>query len=123
MDYNKTLATADRLIKKYGRTITLRATASTPSLDPDKPYRGPGPTAVTTYTASGVFADTNAQKFGIETYFKDGISNAEKVVFVAATENYDHVTEIIDDGHTYSVQDFQTLKPGPVGLLYVFAVA
>lgn len=129
MDYNKIALNVKRLIAENGRDITLYKLSKT-TADPNKPWKGPGtPVPGGAYATKGVFAvpatsiPTESRGLAFDWVSKDLLSQARHVILVAALDApdlRDYTSFVDEDGKSQGIIWGQLLKPGPVGLLYVF---
>lgn len=100
-DYTRLAATAARLIKNNGRSITFVKLDETPA-DPTEPWNGPA-SSDTTLALNGVFVPPNTvRQFGLSalgegTEFRDLVTFSEQVIITAQGENdLREYTKVID---------------------------
>lgn len=128
-DYAPSLATAKRLIRKYGRSITLVKLAGE-SPDASKPWRGatdPRGAGATTTTLSAVGVPTgNVSYLGFRASQEDLLKDVEQV-FVAepGEDDPEGLTDyhLVRDGDDYQIKFIERLRPAELTLLYFIGVA
>ncbi len=113
MTYETLAATASRLITKKGRSITLVVKPAAVS-DPAKPWRSDA--AGAKKVAKGVAEEYKSFEFNQD------ILRGDKKFLVSATGLLppDQYYQILDGGDTWSIVNYQEMKPGDVPLVYVF---
>lgn len=126
-NYAKLAATAQRLIAKSGRIITLVEFNSTPA-DSDKPWRGavdPRIDPDNTLETSGVFAPpSSAVHLGMSTEISDFLKKSTQIILVATTDDLKDYNEVIDtDGMRWKIKGMEKLRPANTTLLYFIGVA
>lgn len=119
VDYNRTRQTVDRLIKLYGRAITLvndggPAAAANPL--------GPPAARLEVPDIMGVFVRPSGYiKLGESGIMDPGMwPEADKIVLVlpSLTHDFETFTRVVDtDGKGYKIYKTELLKPGTVPLL------
>lgn len=121
-DYTRLAATAQRLIKNNGRSITF-VKLDEASADPTQPWNGPS-TNETTLALNGVFVPPNTvRQFGLSalgegTEFKDLVTFSEQVIITAQGENdLREYTKVIDRSDRWGIIGLQVLRPGDTTLL------
>lgn len=119
-DYTANIATAQRLITKFGRSITLVQFNDTET-DSSKPWDGVNPTDPRATPDSTLVLDavfifpTGLLNLGLSTLQANLFARAEQIAIIApgaavATEGFN---EIIDtDSTRWTIMETQTLKPG-----------
>lgn len=125
-NYAPKLALAQKLIKFYGRPVTLVQLNSTPT-DPTKPWQGtanPRATPAATLVIYGVFVEPESlERLGKQRASSDFIKSAEQVLIVSTPENLGIYDEAIDeDGSTWKIDNLQSLQPGGITLLHYLRV-
>lgn len=122
MDYVKLAATAQRLIAKTGRTVTLQRLSSEPG-DPDKPWKGPGqPEVVQEKELKATFVPPSAG-LGRNLVDEELLKRSDQVALVAPSDiNLEVFNLILDSGVKWRIEWMQTLMPAEQVLLYVFGV-
>lgn len=129
MDYVKKALGVKIKIDKYGRSIRLYKLDRTVA-DTSKPWKGSGSHQLTEeYATKGVFVvpatsiPTESRGLAYDWVSKDLLSQARHVILVAAygaPDLREHNVFIDSDGKSQAIIWGQLLKPGDVGLLYVF---
>ena len=129
MNYEKLLATVNRLIAKNGRDVILYAQGRTPPVDVNKPWKGvqedvDPDTASIKLTTKGVFVPPNTvRQFGITslgdgTEFKDMLSKSEEIIIIPGAEvNFRQFNFVRERGSDYGILASQVLRPGTLTLL------
>lgn len=119
--------TAQRLIHKYGRSITLvRLDGVAPDIS--KPWRTPTPRAEAVETeVIGVFVPLSSRtNLGAENYLSQDTIRGEQVCLVSgldSTTDLRNTNEIIDtSGTRWKVLNAQVLQPGSTLHIYAFEV-
>lgn len=114
---------ARRVIQRHGRDVTAVKQSRTPA-DPDHPYKGPSPTAVTTASIRAAFVD--AGRWGYTaSEIEDLVRRGVKVALVAGIgapadlETYDR---ILDGTASWRIHKVRRLSPGGTTLLYQLEV-
>lgn len=119
VDYNRTRATVERIIKAYGRPVTFINDAG--PLNPANPL-GPAGPAVQVSNVMGVFVRPSGYiKLGESTQMDPGMwPEADKIILVLPRLDYDFTvfTRVIDtDLQGYKVYKTELIKPGMIPLL------
>ncbi len=123
VDWNAKRATVDRMIKKYGRPITLVNDSG--AADPSDPL-GPPAARIEVPNVPGVFVRPSGYiKLGESTLMDPGMwPEADKIVLVLPSliYNFELFTRVVDDAvgsgaQGYKIYKTELLKPGPVPLL------
>ena len=105
-DYDDLAATAEELIREYGREMTLRTETS--SGDAWNP-------TISTSDATVVGVVTTFSKFEIA----NGLVEAQdKRILFAGNVQVTNAKRIIDGGVEYSIVAIDEVKPGPVTVIY-----
>lgn len=119
-DWTKTLATADRLITNYGRTIVLAKLATTPATTGEPWQANATPPAlgatIDQRTVKGV-ATGRLQSLG-----EDFLKGLDNVIAVAGNFDPKGYDVIIDGASRWRVVKVETLKPGDTAILHFFGV-
>lgn len=114
------LHTAQRVIRRYGRTMTLAKRSRTP-LDALNPHRGPVLTETET-EVTAAFVDGGNWGYSADE-LGDMTRKGQKVALVAGpTEGLETYDRLVDGSSTYEIRSVKTLKPGDTVLLYQFVV-
>lgn len=115
------VALAQRLIKKRGRSVTFKELGRTPA-DPLYPFEGPTSpeaSAVRTLTTFGCFVEPDSlQRLGLSTKLEELIQRSDRIMLVAGQSSLDGYNVVVDEGQTYQLSGFETLRPGLVTLLH-----
>lgn len=134
-DYARLAETTKRLIEKNGREVTIYKQANAVSVpNTDKPWKGSGTLGQQTpliepFTCKAVFAvpatsiPTESRGLAFDWVAKDLLIQARHVLLVAAKGApflKEHTVYIDNDGTQNAIIWGQLLKPGDIGLLYVF---
>lgn len=121
-DYVKLAATAERLIRNNGRSITFVKLDET-AADPSEPWNGPASNE-TTLALNGVFVPPNTvRQFGLSalgegTEFRDLVTFSEQVIITAQGENdLREYTKVIDRSDRWGIIGLQVLRPGDTTLI------
>lgn len=121
-DYTRLAATAQRLIKNNGRSITF-VKLDEAAADPAQPWNGPS-TNETTLALNGVFVPPNTvRQFGLSalgegTEFRDLVTFSEQIIITAQGENdLREYTKVIDRSDRWGIIGLQVLRPGDTTLL------
>jgi len=121
-DYTKLAATAARLIKNNGRSITF-VKLDEAAADPSEPWNGPASNE-TTLALNGVFVPPNTvRQFGLSalgegTEFKDLVTFSEQIIITAQGENdLREYTKVIDRSDRWGIIGLQVLRPGDTTLI------
>jgi hypothetical protein len=118
-DYTRIIATANKLIKRFGRQVTLQQNGTVPAVA-GKPWR----------------ESTKASRFKLEDVWaaiitwddeddKDSVRYGKKVALISATqipgddgEHYD--TMVDSDNSTWHLHDCEVIQPGASRVLYIY---
>lgn len=126
-DYTGLLSTADDLITRFGRTVTLKRPSQTPD-DPAKPWakRQDDATATDDISVStiGVFLDPKRGNRVLSSSARPTSEVSEKEARLLLTADSDFPSDvgpdwyvIDDDGTRWDLLDIKPIRPGPT-LLY-----
>lgn len=123
VDYVRLQQTAERLIKKNGRSISFVKLNETPA-DPNNPWDGPSPAGEITLPVFGVFVPPNTvRQFGLTalgegTEFRDLVTFSEQIIITAQGENdLREYTSVVDRADRWGIIGLQVLRPGDITLL------
>lgn len=128
-DYSLNLATAKRLVRKFGRSIELRKLASA-SPSPAEPWLGVAD-PVASGTSVTLFAvpvpPSSASSLGFSASQQDLMKNLSQI-FIAEVgetdpENLNEYHTVFDGGTEYKIEFVEKLKPANLTLLYFIGVA
>jgi hypothetical protein len=119
VDYHRARATVEKLVREYGRPITLINDAGPE--DPTDPLGDPGE-RTEVENIMGVFVRPSGYiKLGESFYMDPGMwEEAEKIVLVLPSLEHDFATftRVIDtDGLAYKIFKVEELKPGLIPIL------
>jgi hypothetical protein len=129
-DYAPTLATAKRLVRQFGRQVTLRKLDNTSS-NPSKPWLG-ATNPATTATLASVYAvavpPIPGSELGFSAIPDDLLKSIEQMFIVEVGETtpeaLDTYTTLFDsDSKEYRIIYVEKLKPANLTLLYFIGVA
>lgn len=101
------------LLEKFGRTVQVRADASTPT-DPSKPWRG-NSTGVAVDATAVILAYTKKEIDGQLVKHGDMKALVDPTIPLADMRSYD---VLIDQGETWNILSIETVNPGQDLLLY-----
>ena len=117
-EYDKSIATANRLIQLKGRTVSLIDYKSDVD-DSEKPWRGPASTPVVNDTINGkvVFLDFERKEID----GKNILATDQKVlvpVIIIGSKDITQYKVLIDGSKRYNISLFNELKPGDDVVFY-----
>ena len=128
-NYDRLLATANRLITKAGRPIVLSRQDRTLA-DPARPWKGnlqtgDGGVPVTLETVGCFVPPNTVREFGITslgegTELRDLLTLSQQIIIIPGNviqTDFRQFTSVIDRGERWGIMAFQVLRPGPVMLL------
>lgn len=125
VDYNRALATAQRLIRQSGRLVAMQGVKTGPAA-PDNPLAGPAaPPAPLTGIPATFVQPSSLQSLGASATLQKLFAECEQVAIVAPVTNDDYTAMkfLIDtDGITWKIERVEKLKPGMVTILYFIGV-
>lgn len=123
MNYDRIAQTAQRLVAKNGRSITLVKLNAT-SADPDKPWRGaedPRGDDAEELVVPAVFVGPTALGFAATS--QDLFKGCSQICIVATTADLIGFNEVLDaDGKRWKIAHIEKLKPAQTTLLYYIGV-
>jgi hypothetical protein len=132
IDYDRMLATAQRLIGNAGRTITLRRLNNTPT-DSNKPWRGNAspttPPAESVQISAVAVPPASLIQLGFRVELRDDVVQRGSQVLIAApptsgeTDLGDFDEMVDSDNKVFKVKVLDTLRPAETTLLYFLEVA
>ena len=117
VDYVRAIATAQRLIKDAGRSVTLQQFSST-SKDPEKPWKGaekPRGEPSATLALDAVFVEpSSAVRLGLLATDDDLVKRSEQIAMCApgATTDVRAYQAMVDGSSTYKIMGARVLRPG-----------
>lgn len=127
VDAVKVIATAQRLIAKHGRAVTLLQLDSTPP-DPSKPWNGPPDPRATpddTLDLIAVFVEpSSAVRLGLSAQESDLVKRSDQILIVSpgAAEDVRRFHEVIDTGESWKIEIVEILRPAEEILLAFIGV-
>lgn len=126
-DYSRPLATAQRLIARFGRVVALQGVSTGPA-DPSKPLRGPAPPPAPITGIPAAFvqpSSLNTLGFGaniIELFA--ACSQIALISPIGSHSTFDGMKFLIDyDNSVWAIKHIETLKPGETVILHFIGVA
>lgn len=126
VDYARSLATAQRLIRQSGRLVGLRE-AATGAANPDNPLAGPDANPAPDTGIPAVFVSTSSlSTLGATTRIQQMLANSDKISIIAPISNKDYkdYRYLIDtDGIEWIIDVIEELKPGNVAVLYFVGIS
>lgn len=126
-DYSRPLATAQRLIARYGRLVALQGVSAGPA-DANNPLAGPAaaPDPVTGVPAAFV-EPSSLRALGISAQLQTLFANCSQIALVAPVSGVPDFLDmkfLIDsDNSVWKINAIDTLKPGETIVLYFIGVA
>ena len=127
-DYTKTIATAQRLITKFGRSITFVSFDETLG-EAAKPWKGataPRGAGATTLILDAVSVEPRSlDELGRSTAIDDLVKRSEQIMIVSpgSAVSLESFEEIIDDDTSrWKIVGLERLRPGTEILLYFVGV-
>jgi len=127
VDFTPLIATAQRLIKENGRSVTFIRQDENLA-DANKPWKGPTDardTPAATSVQDAVFVPpSSASQLGIENEQSDLILNAEQIMIVSpGTVDLTIFQEVLDAGIYWKIKNIEILQPGLDTVLAFVGVA
>lgn len=126
-DYSRALATAQRLVTRYGRLISLQGVSPGPA-DANNPLAGPAaaPAALSGIPAAFV-EPSSLQSLGLSASLVALFANCTQIAIVAPVSGMGDFTSmkfLIDtDAKQWKIERISTLQPGDTILLYYIGVS
>jgi hypothetical protein len=124
-NYAKMALTANRLIAKFGRPVTL-VQFNKNLVQPDKPWRAQyisRQDPIIEKTMPMVFVDGGLGTSVDKQEFADSTELAGIAAQPTGDEtDYRRCDEIVDGSTRYKIKDVQVLHPGPTKLIYIFKI-
>lgn len=118
-DYNPLAATAQILLRDFGRSVTISKKNRSPA-DSNKPWRGPSAPDTTTI-AYAVITPTSLSDESEEL-----IRRGDSVAYIAANEvpnyNLEQFDTLTDGIKVWKISGVDVLNPGSTRLLYVLSL-
>lgn len=125
-DYSRPLATAQRLIERFGRRVTLQGVSDGPS-DPNNPLGSPAAAPAPVAGIPATFVQPSSlNTLGFGARITELFADATQVAIIAPVSgiDLDEVRFLIDnDGTKWKVTYIEKLKPGETTILYFIGVA
>lgn len=121
--YTRFIATANRLIDKYGMQVTWSKDVLTP-VDVTKPWLG-STNVPTDYTPTIAFIPANGNMYGMEKY-RSQIQAGELSLFglMAPQEFEPELSDtLVRDGDTQVIKWIDEIKPADETVLYIVGIA
>lgn len=125
-DYSRPLATAQRLIARYGRLVALQGVTAGPA-DPNNPLAGPAapPSPVTGVPAAFV-EPVGVRSLGISERAVTLFKNSSQICLVAPVSGQSDFLDMKfltdSDNSQWKIDHIETLKPASTILLYYIGV-
>lgn len=125
-DYSRTLATAQRLIARYGRLVALQGVTAGPA-DPNNPLAGPGasPAPITGIPAAFV-EPSSLSMLGNSKRLAAIFAKSTQIALIApisGTPDFSSMKFLIDsDNSTWKINAIETLKPAETVILHFIGV-
>jgi len=123
-DYSKPLATAQRLIARYGRAIELQG-ASTGPADPSKPLGDRAPVAAPVAVVGAFVQPSSLNALGFGVSVVELFGSCSQIALVAPVnkgDDYSDMKFLYDNGVRWKIEHIETLKPGPIVVLHFIGV-
>lgn len=128
-DYATNLATAKRLITKFGRQVTLRKLDAT-STNPSEPWLGaadPAATATTVTVYAAAAPPSSLSALGFRAEQNDLLKSVSEILIAEPgevdPEKLETYNTILDNGSEYKILFIEKLRPASLTLLYFIGVA
>jgi len=127
-DYTPNIATAQRLIAKFGRPVILRHEDQTP-VDEERPWGPDLDTDDLSLSTFGVFVPPNQVRiFGLSalgdsTEFRDLVTFSEQIMICSPGDiDPKFYDTVVDAGVHWRINAIQSLKPGTQTILCYFGI-
>lgn len=123
-DYSRPLATARRLIERFGRPISLQGVQGGPA-DHADPLGGPAAAPVPIVGIYAAFVQPSSlQLLGISAKVQELFANCTQIAIIAdnGKNNFLDAKYLIDNSDTWMVERVEQLKPGDTSILYFIGV-
>lgn len=118
-DYTTLSNTAQRLLRDFGRLVTLSKKNRSPA-DSNKPWRGPSAPDTTTIAYAVVTPNNLMDEAG------DIVRRGDATAYIAAKEvpnyNLEQFDTLIDGSKVWKIVGVDVLNPGSTRLLYVLSL-
>lgn len=123
-DYSKNLATARRLVQKFGRQVTLVKLKQTSS-DSAKPWQAPTDARsapdVSTVVSAAAVPPSSETALGLTARAPEIAKQVEQILIMEPSTSDTLVEDhnlVIDQGKEFKILDIEKLQPAGVALLY-----
>jgi len=122
--------TAQKLIKKNGRVVSIQRTDTTPT-DPNKPWGGSSDTTTTKLTSTyAVFFNENARDLearlsAVSRLVLSPVEKNTSLVYIAAKGlniSPEISDKLVDGSRTLEIKQVETVQPGSEKILYILKV-
>lgn len=126
-DYSRVLATAQRLVARYGRLVALQGVSAGPA-DPNNPLAGPAaPPAPVSGIPAAFVEPAGLRALGISAQMATLFANSTQIAVVApvsGTPDFTDMKFLTDsDNSVWKINVIDMLKPGETILLYFIGVS
>lgn len=126
-DYSRVLATAQRLVARYGRLVALQGVSAGPE-DPDNPLAGPAAAPDPLTGIPAAFVDPSSlSTLGMNAALVTLFATSTEIAIVAPVSGLpdfmDMKTLIDSDGTVKKIDRISKLQPADVILLYYIGVS
>lgn len=127
-DYTDDMAFGLEMVTEYGRLVTIQKLAE--STSPTNPWEGPGggsqPIAASHDLPMVFVPPSSASQLGLRTIDEALLKRTQQIIIVAPGPNFltflGDYNQVEDDGVLWNILWSETLRPGPVNVLYYFGV-
>ncbi len=118
--YTEMAATAEELIKEFGRTVSVRKVTTGAPADVAKPWV-PGAEKTADTVTKGVFLETN------RSFITGEVIPEDKSLVLLSAKNLGNIVPIgkdrlVDGSKVWEIDTVETLKPADITLLYELMV-
>lgn len=123
-DYNKTVATAQRLITKFGRSVTFCQPDVTPP-DANAPWKTSNAVSGETQVALDIVAvqPSSLEQLGISVEFSERFKRSDQVFICApGTNNMENFASALDNSLRWEITHLEILKPATTVVLAFIGV-
>jgi hypothetical protein len=126
-DYSRPLATAQRLVARFGRLVALQGVSAGPA-DANNPLAGPAPAPDPISGIPAAFVEpVGLRSLGLSAQLQALFKNSTQIAIVApvsGTPDFLDMKFLIDsDNSIWKINAIETLKPGETIVLYFIGVA
>lgn len=124
-DYSKNLATAKRLVAKYGRQVSIVKLKQT-SADPDKPWESPADARTDPEAQANVFGTpvppSSQTSLGLKALSPELAKQVEQIFILEPgstdPDNLESYHLLMDSSTEYKILAVEKFRPGDTTLLY-----